>query len=563
MISILFLTRNIRRAAFSRGFSNATIPTIKDVDDEKKANRSDKKPEQSKINSTKLFEKIKSIDQNVSTTTTTTTTKPPQQKSPTTPIKKDFASSLTAATTVSEVLELSEKNVNQKNAMGILTKLSMLTASKKAVVTDYENDYRFLKICQILSKSPSSGGFQKVKPSVPSYAIKKSAQVEMVLGVAGDDEASELVKTLSLSQKVRVFSSLARKKTRSIVVLKALALSICFDAANMNLKECSDLLFAMNSLNFIDDMLLTRVANDIGVGLPNNVNKMAVVGSIITSVGILKFRDTKLLDNLLKHVVAQHNLCRPKDLASFILTLAQVNYRPQNVADISSTLIPKISKSDLWIGEWLDHVWALCVLDLYESSHLESVLCPQFLEQFLREQKTEDLLPAQKMKILNINAVAKHFATEYNGPYLDPKSPVNNCRFGYRKSKKILVQGLLDTLTNLFTSTSYIRTSYDMNLGFIIDAECVLSENRTPLAIESEIKNASRVAFMVLDYYDICKGEEKQPNGIQALTIKLLEKNGYNVLLVPHYEFSTSDKVLKRVQYLDSKLKNILKQSSN
>lgn len=67
---------------------------------------------------------------------------------------------------------------------------------------------------------------------------------------------------------------------------------------------------------------------------------------------------------------------------------------------------------------------------------------------------------------------------------------------------------------------------------------------------------------MVLDYHDMCKGLTSDPNGFSALAFKLLQKTGYNVLQIPHNEFSTSDKVLKRVQYLDSKLKNIVKQSN-
>lgn len=72
------------------------------------------------------------------------------------------------------------------------------------------------------------------------------------------------------------------------------------------------------------------------------------------------------------------------------------------------------------------------------------------------------------MKLLNVNAVATQLATDYKGPLLDSKSSVYVYPFGYRKSKNVMVQGLLDTLTNLFTSNSYIRTEYDMKMGFII-----------------------------------------------------------------------------------------------
>lgn len=62
---------------------------------------------------------------------------------------------------------------------------------------------------------------------------------------------------------------------------------------------------------------------------------------------------------------------------------------------------------------------------------------------------------------------------------------------------------------------------------------------------------------MVRDYHDLCQGVFNQPNGISALTQKLLEQAGYNVLVVPHTEFNTSDKLIKRVQYLEEKLKEI------
>lgn len=66
----------------------------------------------------------------------------------------------------------------------------------------------------------------------------------------------------------------------------------------------------------------------------------------------------------------------------------------------------------------------------------------------------------------------------------------------------------------------------------------------------------------MLDFHDMCKGQTTDPNGYAAIAIKLLKCAGYNILLVPHNEFSTSEKVLKRVQYLDAKLKEIVQQQN-
>lgn len=97
---------------------------------------------------------------------------------------------------------------------------------------------------------------------------------------------------------------------------------------------------------------------------------------------------------------------------------------------------------------------------------------PEFFERLTAEQGTDDLLPAQKMKLLNINAVAKLFTANYDGPFLKPDTTVYKCPFGYRKSKKVLIQGLLDTLKNLFTNNSHIRIEHDSKLGFVIGKMC-------------------------------------------------------------------------------------------
>lgn len=68
-----------------------------------------------------------------------------------------------------------------------------------------------------------------------------------------------------------------------------------------------------------------------------------------------------------------------------------------------------------------------------------------------------------------------------------------------------------------------------------------------------------RFALIVQDFHDFCTGAHNKPTGIGALTIKLLEKSGYKVLLFPHFEFNNSDNLLIRVKYLENKLKNAVK----
>jgi RAP domain len=64
---------------------------------------------------------------------------------------------------------------------------------------------------------------------------------------------------------------------------------------------------------------------------------------------------------------------------------------------------------------------------------------------------------------------------------------------------------------------------------------------------------------MVQDFRDMCQGSHQQVNGITALNLRLLAKAGYEVITVPYTEFSISDKLLKRVQYLEKAIKAVTK----
>lgn len=68
---------------------------------------------------------------------------------------------------------------------------------------------------------------------------------------------------------------------------------------------------------------------------------------------------------------------------------------------------------------------------------------------------------------------------------------------------------------------------------------------------------AFRVALMIYDYNDICKGTN-DCTGINALAAKLLQSIGYKLLVVSYKEFKPTDKLTYRVKYLENKLKTLI-----
>lgn len=63
---------------------------------------------------------------------------------------------------------------------------------------------------------------------------------------------------------------------------------------------------------------------------------------------------------------------------------------------------------------------------------------------------------------------------------------------------------------------------------------------------------------MAYDYHNMCIGKV-EPTGANVLNSRLLEACGYKVLEVPYTDFKVTDKLVQRVQYLENRIKNIVK----
>lgn len=63
--------------------------------------------------------------------------------------------------------------------------------------------------------------------------------------------------------------------------------------------------------------------------------------------------------------------------------------------------------------------------------------------------------------------------------------------------------------------------------------------------------------MIVLNYKDVCKGKPCSTGG-QGLRERLLIQSGYRVISVKHTEFDPKEKLVKKVQYLEQLVKDVL-----
>uniref|UniRef100_A0A6P4FEL5 Protein TBRG4 n=1 Tax=Drosophila rhopaloa TaxID=1041015 RepID=A0A6P4FEL5_DRORH len=468
------------------------------------------------------------------------------------------------AKTVNGLLAITENNnaFSRKHALRIVSILAEWSTLDRVKISEFENDTRFLRICRMLGrtvpKSNSGNGKTLAESNGSAKRISgfRTDDLNTVLGVAGDDEAAKLIASISLPQMVKVMSTLAQRKRRSTPLLRSLAFNISSSSEALDLKQSADVLYAMSTLNFQDSVLGAKVCADVQTALPKNVEKSAVVGSIITSLGILRYRDLDILESLTQWFLKNSEICRPQDLSAYFLTSALLNFKSGQLEEVSNKLVKSIVREDFTKqSEWLSFVWSLTMMGLVQHNHLASVLSADFLDTLKKDKA--GVTATSKMRLLNLNSYAQLLATDYKGPLLSADSPAYQVLMAHPKAKQVLVNGMLDALKSLLPASNHFQSALDSKMGFLIDALCHFDANRNPLPLDKENPNAIRVALMVIDFHDICHGTHRSGSGVTNLTFDLLEKSGYHVIPVPYNEFSTSDKLLKRVQYLEAKFKAI------
>lgn len=406
--------------------------------------------------------------------------------------------------------------------------------------------------------------------------LSATGDLNVILGITGDDEAARLVPSLSVGQKIRVLLKLSSQRRRSVTLLRSLAASITAQSEPLGLKRAADVLFAAATLNFPDGPLLERAVGDAVADLAaGGGSKAAAIRSVATSVGLLRYRDVELMEHMSDWVLSQLHTCRPQDLTAVLLTFAAVNYVPSNADEFFQAVMPLLKEADFpGPSLWLDAVWALCILGKATPEQTASVLGPEFLLRLARTSGQTDsqgeIPPGTRLKLLNVNAVSQYLLPNYKGPLLSPTSDVAAVPLARTKAREALAASVLDALTNLLPSATYLRSNVNTGMGFLLDAECLVDSKCNPLPLpqpdsktspsRSFDKKGSKVAVLAWSYSEVCRGRGSlpPPAGPAALAERLLAARGYRILRVHHAEFAgAGDSLVKRVQFLERRLKQL------
>lgn len=386
-----------------------------------------------------------------------------------------------------------------------------------------------------------------------------------------DDRTIELAEEMSYTDLSRLLCTLATVKRRVTPVLRSLAFHMARQSDRLPPKQLSNVLYAMNSLSFPDPLLLEKIANDF-VSQGNAIDKPTVVGGILTCMGQMRWRNTSMLEILSEWVENHVNICRTSDIAAMVLTLASVSYTPTNIDSLFKAIIPKLTSVTInRETAWLDVVWSLSVLGKATEEHIASVLNPSFVSKIpsaAQHQRT-----GIKLKLLNINAVARLSMPAYKGPFLD-LSDFKDVIITQGRHELMLAKHVQTMLHNFLPPPKYIRENIQTNMGIFVDAELSVGKDGKPIPIEDFTTNfgekesskqlpegAQKLAMFIWDYRDYTIGSQEL-TGINRLAMELVRKHDYKIVQIPYYEYNMKAKTIKNVQYLESKTKEAVVSTS-
>merc|ERR1719153_1337113 len=392
-----------------------------------------------------------------------------------------------------------------------------------------------------------------------------------------EDRIADLVEQFQPEELVAIIKSLAANRRRNLPLLKSIAFYLMKNRDILNIKQLTDSLFAMNQLSFKDPVTIEQLCSQLERLVPGSENT-AVVRSLLISLGQLKFLSPNLLDKVCDWYQARGlSSMEERDMSTLLVTLANLNYVPPRHTHLLSGISQHLETSHfLHLPApslvWVDVVWSLLVLGLASHSHLESVLNNEFSACLLYNNENTSLGNGTQLKLLNINGAARSMFPEYQGPLLNTaeESLLRDIKVSPSLAKVQLSQSVLEALSTIAPPPRFLSINVNTLLGCQADCELVCDSKGKPLPV-SDYSNvfqsvepklalppsATRVCLVVASFSECLMSGSLA--GVTAFNVRLMEAQGYRVIIVTHRQLNSSMKHVARVKLLENMLASCLR----
>ncbi|ODM90760.1 Protein TBRG4 [Orchesella cincta] len=374
-----------------------------------------------------------------------------------------------------------------------------------------------------------------------------------------EDRAADVANQFTPVEMIKLFIVLGTKRRRPTPLLRSLAYHYSKTEHKAVAKDLVELIYALNELTFADPILMNRICTDLAEDI-SRIKTTTLISSLMISLGQMRYKNKEILLAVDDWIMRRLSDLRPFDYAAWLQAAATLNHESENLQTFCNKAEQALNKSSVPSPtEWVNIVHSFVLLNHYKPEMLASVLEPSFVESL------ETLGPKSmrhKLKLLNINHIASQ-TKNFKGSLL-PKNKVTDWTTALVTSTDDKLSKLVvDSLGSFLTPAKYLELHKQLDCGVFVDAVCYMDKKSMPTALETvKAKSCSldKVAIVVEGYPVMCLGL-KQPTGQALLNTRMLEAQNFLVVTVPYTEFGSSEKLIRRVQYLEQKLKAISQKS--
>ncbi|XP_012283739.1 protein TBRG4 isoform X2 [Orussus abietinus] len=459
-------------------------------------------------------------------------------------------------TIIDNLLNLtSDIKLSKEKASETLSKLKQWAEQNNISMVKYEKDERYKKLYRATKHTEKKSKVVNVIESDRMEMINHLSLADSIDHLTDNELAA-----LQVSEMIQLLEALAQKRRRPVPLLKAMTSNLTrrLKDSELDIKRLSDLLYSISILNFPEEPLLDQICIKLRDMIKDNKNS-AVIGSIFTSLGQLRYKNETLLTALYDWMLENTDIIRPRDLTACVLTVATLGHISNSSINIFKQIVKPIGEVNLTKSDnWLDIVWSAAILEQVTEEQVSSVLNKQYIE---RLEVSRGVAVPKKFKLLQVNAYAQLIMKNYQGPLLDKNSEIFSVSLERAKEKILLAEALFDALNRLLPSSSYLNKNINTGMGLLLDAEFYMDSEGNPVLVKNQNEtspNLIKVAAVIQNYHDTCKGKQ-DPVGLFTLFIKLLKQKGYEVLVIPYTEFKSTDTLVERIKYISKRLKSIAK----
>ncbi|GAB1607322.1 FAST kinase domain-containing protein 4-like [Argonauta hians] len=375
-----------------------------------------------------------------------------------------------------------------------------------------------------------------------------------------ETRAFDLVEKMDVKELYRVTYLLSRRKHRNTPLIRALIYHLnksCLKLSNMHLVN---LLYACCSLKIYDNHLLNKMSNTLEKKVPH-LESNVLLFSILTSFSKLRWHHTPVLDAVFNKIFAIQDHLSPKEISQIVISFSHLVYDNNDMAAILPNFMSRLHTfREHDPMQWLEIVWCLAVLRLCDQETAATVLNAHFLHHL------EGLDPFRKtlaqLRLLNVAAAVKHDLISYNGPLI-PHDFIDKVHLkALSRSQHGLAVSVTTALSNFAPLNKFVRTDVITPYGYILDAVLFVDKKGEPLVYDEHYGHepkpgVNQIAFKVLDFPDMTLCTVK-PTGLHTMAARHLIHLDYILIQVPYTEFSDRLTTVKKMQYLQRRIRSAI-----